>query len=116
MLELSICEAVLWQVLGLVPPSEVRLIGQITLRIGPLAGVEPEQLRRAFPPVAAGTPCADAVIAIENTAVEIRCRLRAATSQVRPNRLLCAACDSWQVKIVSGDEMLLTHIAYHAIV
>jgi Zn finger protein HypA/HybF involved in hydrogenase expression len=36
--ELSICEAVLPQVLGLVPPPGATVIGQIVLRIGPPAG------------------------------------------------------------------------------
>jgi hydrogenase nickel incorporation protein HypA/HybF len=112
--ELSICEAVLRQVLGLIPPSDATVIGQITLRIGPLAGVEPDQLRLAFPLVAAGTPCEGAMIEIETTTVEISCRICGETSQVPINRLLCGACGSWQANLVSGDEMLLAHVEFRS--
>jgi hydrogenase nickel incorporation protein HypA/HybF len=61
-------------------------------RIGPLAGVAPDQLRLAFPPVAAGTSCEGAMIEIEVTAVEIVCRICGGASHVRANRLLCVAC------------------------
>jgi hydrogenase nickel incorporation protein HypA/HybF len=40
--ELSICEAVLRQVLDLAPPPDATVVGRITLRVGPLAGVEPD--------------------------------------------------------------------------
>jgi len=110
--ELSICQAVLRQVLGLVPPPDATAIGRITLRIGPLAGVEPDQLRRAFPLVAAGTSCEGARFDIQMTPVEIRCRLCGETSQVRANRLLCAACGTWQVNLISGDEMLLAAVEF----
>jgi hydrogenase nickel incorporation protein HypA/HybF len=111
--ELSICQAVLQQVLGLVPPPDATMISRITLRIGPLAGVEPDQLRLAFPLVAAGTSCADATIEIEPIAVEIRCRMCGQAAQVRANRLLCPACGSWQVNLLRGDEMLLARVEFH---
>jgi hydrogenase nickel incorporation protein HypA/HybF len=110
--ELSFCEAVLRQVLGLVPPPDAPVIGRITLRIGPLAGVEPDLLRFAFPLVAAGTSCESAMIEIETTAVAIHCRICGERSLVRANRLLCGACGTWRVNCVSGDEMLLAHVEF----
>ena len=110
--ELAICEAVLQQVLDLDPPPNATAIGRITLRIGPLAGVEPDLLRLAFPLVAAGTSCADAVLEIQPIAVEIWCRFCGETSRARPNRLLCAACGTWRVSLVSGDELLLAHVEF----
>jgi len=110
--ELSICQAVVRQVLDLVPPPDASAIGRITLRIGPLAGVEPDQLRRAFPLVAAGTSCEGAILEIQPIAVEICCRICGDISQGRANRLLCAACGTWQVSLVSGDEMLLAHVEF----
>jgi hydrogenase nickel incorporation protein HypA/HybF len=80
------------------------------LRIGKLAGVEPDLLRRAFPMVAAGTPCEGAVLDIEDSPVTVCCRLCGATSGVAPNRLLCGACGEWRVTVVSGDELLLASV------
>ena len=108
--ELAICESVLRQVLAVAASQNVRSVARITLRIGPLAGVEPDLVRLAFPIVAAGTACADATLDIEVAPVEVRCQVCDATSCVRPNRLLCATCGTWRVRLISGDEMLLASI------
>ena len=108
--ELAICRSVLQQVLAAALPHDMRAIGRITLRIGPLSGVEPDLLRAAFSLVAAGTPCEGATIAIENMPVLVRCKSCGTTSVVRPNRLLCGDCGEWRVALVSGDEMLLASI------
>ncbi len=112
--ELSICEALVRRVLDVVPPAGAGAVGRITLRIGPLAGVEPDQLRLAFPLVAAGTSCAGAVIDIEPMPVRVCCRVCGEHSSARANRLLCADCGAWQVNLVSGDEMLLASVEFLA--
>jgi hydrogenase nickel incorporation protein HypA/HybF len=105
--ELAICQAVVRQVLAV---AASRPVGRITLRIGPLSGVEPDLLRHAFPLVAAGTSCESAVIAFELTPVEVCCQVCGATSPAPVNRLLCAACGAWRVTIARGDEMLLVSV------
>ncbi len=101
------------QVLTMSASSDVP-VGRITLRIGPLAGVEPELLLRAFPLIAAGTLCAEAELTIEAVPVRVRCQLCRATSDVRPGRLLCAGCGAWRVTVISGDEMHLAGVALMA--
>ncbi len=108
--ELAICQSVLAQALAVTASHGGRAVARITLRIGPLAGVEPDLLTAAFPIVAAGTPCDGAVLAIETTDVQVRCRGCGAASIVRPNRLLCAACGAWRVTLLTGDEMLLASV------
>lgn len=105
--ELAICEAVLGQVLDHAAPRGPGRVGRITLRIGPLAGVEPQLLRAAFPLVAAGTRCEGAALIIEDVAVAVHCAPCGLTSPALPNRLLCAGCGGWRVSLVAGDEMLL---------
>ncbi len=100
----------LQQVLAVAASNDMPEVGRIMLRIGPLAGVEPDLLRAAFPIVAAGTPCEGAIVAIEIMAIEVRCRRCGSISTVRPNRLLCAGCGEWQVSLLSGDEMLLVGV------
>ena len=112
--ELAICEAVLRQVLDVAASHDMRPVMRITLRIGPLAGVEPDLLRFAFPLVAAGTPCDGALIDIECSHVEVRCHACGQTSEARSNRLLCACCGGWRVSIVSGEEMLLARVEFSA--
>ncbi len=108
--ELSICQAVLRQVLAVAAEQSARRISMITLHIGPLAGVEPDLVRLAFPLLAAGTTCEGATIWIETLPVQVRCRICATTSEVPLNRLLCADCGTWQVDIVSGDQLLLARV------
>ena len=108
--ELAICGSILRQVAAVALAQNAGHVSRIVLQIGPLAGVEPELLRAAFPIVAAGSICEDALIEIEEIEVCVLCHLCGATSHVRPNRLLCADCGTWRVKLVSGDEMLLARI------
>jgi hydrogenase nickel incorporation protein HypA/HybF len=108
--ELSICEAILRQVSAVAQTERAARVIRITLRIGPLAGVEPDLLRAAFPLVAAGTCCADVRLEIETAAVRVACRLCGAVSRALPNRLLCGACGSWRVALLEGDEMRIESV------
>jgi hydrogenase nickel incorporation protein HypA/HybF len=108
--ELAICQAVLSQVLAVASSRNARHIGRVTLRIGPLAGVEPQLLVTAFPIVAAGTPAEGAFLEIEDAPVQVRCQVCGSTSDALPNRLLCGACGGWRVALVAGDEMLLARV------
>jgi hydrogenase nickel incorporation protein HypA/HybF len=108
--ELAICQSVLNQALAIAASHEAAGVGRITVRIGRLAGVEPDLLRRAFPLVAAGTPCEGAVLDIEDSPVTVCCHQCGATSGVPPNRLLCGGCGEWCVSVVSGEELLLASV------
>jgi len=108
--ELSICTALLARVLDVAAAEGGKQVSNITLCIGPLSGVEPDQLRLAFPIVARGTPCEGAEINIECAPVQVHCKTCGETSVARPNRLLCAACGAWRVSLISGDEMRLLRI------
>ena len=110
--ELAICQALLRQVMEVAEERGTQRIGRITLRIGPLSGIEPELLKTAFPLVAAGTPSEGASIAIEDSPIRVRCQNCGSTSQTFTNRLLCGDCDSWRVKLVSGYEMLLVSVEF----
>jgi len=108
--ELAVCQALLSQVLAIAVSRNAGHIGRITLRIGPLSGVEPRLLATAFPLVATGTPAEGAILEIEDAPVQVRCKLCGATSDARPNRLLCGTCGAWRVVLVTGDEMLLARV------
>ena len=108
--ELAICESVLRQVLAVAAERSGGQIRRITLRIGPLAGVEPDLVRLAFPLVAAGTPCEHATLEIEPLAVQVRCQICGETSEVPLNRLLCGYCATSRVDLICGDELLLAWV------
>jgi hydrogenase nickel incorporation protein HypA/HybF len=108
--ELAICQSVAAQALAIAAAHQAGRVTRITLRIGPLAGVEPDALRAAFPFAAAGTRCEGARLCIETTAVQVECQLCAATSEVPPNRLLCRTCGTWRVAVRAGDEMRIESV------
>ncbi|MCF1183815.1 hydrogenase maturation nickel metallochaperone HypA [Marichromatium gracile] len=108
--ELSICQALLDQVERIADEHGATRVERILLRIGPLSGVEPDLLERAYPLAAAGTRAECATLAIESAPVQVRCLDCGAESTVEPNRLLCAACDGYRTRLISGDEMLLANL------
>lgn len=108
--ELAICQALVDQVTRIAREQGAEQVERIHLRIGPLAGVEPELLRHAYPLAIAGTCCAGAELLIAPAPVIVRCQDCGAESPATPNRLLCGACHSYRTRLVSGDELLLARV------
>ncbi len=108
--ELSICLSMMQQVETIAAEQNARRVTAITLRIGPLSGVEPDLLLQAFPIAAAGTLAEDAELKIEQQAVRIRCTRCDAESEVASNLLACPACGELRTELITGDELLLANL------
>ncbi|MGO9930252.1 MAG: hydrogenase maturation nickel metallochaperone HypA [Steroidobacteraceae bacterium] len=108
--ELSICQALLAQVTDIANDRGAHAVQRIVIEIGPLAGVEPTLLERAFWFARAGSCAADAVLSIETTGVTVSCLVCGAQSQTPPNRLLCGACGAYRTRIVAGNELRLRRV------
>jgi hydrogenase nickel incorporation protein HypA/HybF len=107
--ELAICQALLVQVEAIAHGKQAR-VSEVRVGIGPLSGVEPGLLARAYPLVCAGTAAEGSRLAIENTQIFVRCRDCGAETTAAPNRLLCGSCGAWRTDILAGDEMLLLRV------
>lgn len=105
--ELSVCQALLAQVVEIATDRGASAVSRITVEVGPLSGVEPGLLASAFEIVRAGSCAAGAILLIETTAITISCLICGAESQTAPNRLLCAACGGYRTRVVGGDELRL---------
>jgi hydrogenase nickel incorporation protein HypA/HybF len=105
--ELSVCRALLAQVVEIATDRGASAVSRITVEVGPLCGVEPGLLASAFEIVRAGSCAAGAILSIETTAITISCLICGAESQTAPNRLLCAACGGYRTRVVGGDELRL---------
>jgi hydrogenase nickel incorporation protein HypA/HybF len=105
--ELSICQNLLVQVADIAAARGASSVARITLELGPLCGVEPTLLARAFEIARAGSCAAGAELSIEIVGVSVRCVLCGAETQVIPNRMLCGACGGYRTELISGDEMRL---------
>jgi hydrogenase nickel incorporation protein HypA/HybF len=108
--ELSVCNALLEQVRATALANRATQVGQITVRLGALCGVEADLLEHAFTIARAGPMTADATLVIESIPIRIRCRDCGHENPAPPNHLLCAACNSYRVDLVSGEEMLLARV------
>lgn len=86
-------------------------IHRITLKIGALAGVDPEALRFAFDVVTAGTPAAGAVLEIVSVAVKARCK-KCADDFVSDERAVsrCPKCGQYSGDLLEGRELELSQI------
>jgi hydrogenase nickel incorporation protein HypA/HybF len=105
--ELSVCQALLAQVVEIATDRGASAVSRITVEVGPLSGVEPALLASAFEIVRAGSCAAGAILLIETTAITVSCLICGAESQTAPNRLLCAACGGYRTRVVGGDELRL---------
>lgn len=108
--ELSVCNALIAQVESVARQQAAGTVAKIVLKIGPLSGIEPELLRRAYPLAAAGTVAAHAVLVIETADVVVRCCRCEEESTVAPNRMLCSACGDFRTRVIRGDEMILKSV------
>jgi hydrogenase nickel incorporation protein HypA/HybF len=68
-------------------------IHRLSVKVGELAGVDPELFRTAYETFRAGTICADAPLDVKHVAASWSCP-RCKTPIARGAILRCAACDS----------------------
>ena len=108
--ELAICQALIEQVQRVARDNAARRVLSVTVSVGPLAGVEPSLLEHAYPLAAAGTVAEHATLTVEIVPVRVRCRSCRVESEAAPNRIVCGACQDWQVDVIAGEEMLLQRV------
>ena len=107
--ELSVARALL----NLVAPLARRHAAPVTrvvVRIGPLSGVDPALLRRAFPQAAMGTCAEGAILQLEPAPLRVRCLACGAESGATINRLDCAICGATRTQLLAGDDLHLLRV------
>jgi hydrogenase nickel incorporation protein HypA/HybF len=105
--ELSVCQALLAQVSEIASDRGASTVERINVEVGPLSGVEPALLVSAFEVLCTGSCAAKATLSISTVPITIGCLTCGAESQARPNRLLCAACGGYRIRVIGGDELRL---------
>jgi hydrogenase nickel incorporation protein HypA/HybF len=108
--ELSICQALMEEVERIAREQRARRIVAVTVKIGPLSGVEPALLESAYPLASAGTAAADSRLIVERSELRVQCLECGADSQAQGTRVVCARCGHWRVRILAGQELLLTRV------
>jgi hydrogenase nickel incorporation protein HypA/HybF len=105
--ELSVCLSLLREVERIARENDAGRVTKIAVTVGPLSGVEPELLQRAYPLAVAGTIAEHAEFHIDVAGIVVKCSQCGAESAAKPNRLLCGECGDYRTNLVSGDEMVL---------
>lgn len=108
--EMSICQGLMDQVERIAMEQGANRVDRIVLSIGPLSGIEPVLLRRAYEAACLQTVAENADLEIETGAIEVECRSCGASGEAEVNRLLCPACGDWKVNLLKGDELLLLRL------
>ena len=108
--ELSVCQAMVRQVETIARTHQARGVRRVFLRVGPLSGVEPQLLARAFPLASAGTVVQQAELCIDTQPLRVHCDTCGEDSPALPNRLVCGVCGDWHTHLISGDELQLTSV------
>lgn len=108
--ELAICRSLLRQVEGLAEEHGAERVLSLKVAVGPLSGVEPGLLDRAFEVARCGSMADAAELIVETPPIIIRCRSCGGESVALPNRLICGHCGDYRVELASGDELILVSV------
>ena len=108
--ELAICQSLIAEVARIAAAHGAERVSRIELAVGPLSGAEPALIEDAFTIASTGTAAQGARLAIEAAPVVVFCPTCEAETEATPNRLLCGRCGGWQVRLRSGDELLIKRV------
>lgn len=109
--ELSVCQSLLTQVQTVARNNRATAVTEVHVSVGPLSGVEPPLLDRAFTVARAGTVAANAELILTAPGIRVHCHLCAKETEVALPDLRCGACGHWQTRVLAGDELMLTSVA-----
>ena len=108
--EFAVCQDMLTQIESIAAEQQAAAVDMVTVRIGPLSGIEAHLLKQAFPLAAAGTVAEKAELIVEELPIKVKCQLCGAETEAKANRLICGQCGDYHTQLLSGDEMLLASI------
>ena len=113
--ELAVCQALLTEVQRVARETRAGAVRRVVLRVGPLSGVEPQLLARAFEVARAGSVAAQAELHIEPGAVRVRCLECDTEQDATAQRLVCGRCGSFRTHLLAGDELVLQRVEFAAV-
>jgi hydrogenase nickel incorporation protein HypA/HybF len=105
--ELSLMEEVRRQALAAAAAADAVRIELICLRVGALAGVDPDALRFAFPLVMAGTIAAAALLQLQIEAAICQCGPCDRPFAVQDGCCDCPSCGQLSRQLLSGRDLRL---------
>jgi hydrogenase nickel incorporation protein HypA/HybF len=108
--ELSIANSVLDAVRAEIARRPGPRLLKVGLRVGELAGVDPEALSFGFQALVKGTEFEPATLEIESCPRRHRCRECGLEFTVRDYNTACPDCGASRTECISGDELELAYL------
>lgn len=108
--ELAVCLSLLEEVALAARQAGAVSVRSISVRIGPLSGVDAGLLARAFDVARLGGISNRAQLLIIAAPVRVHCFECGLESEVPPNRLVCSSCRGHRTKVTQGNELTLLRI------
>jgi hydrogenase nickel incorporation protein HypA/HybF len=108
--ELAIAQRVIDTAVALLPADACE-IAQLRIQLGALAGVSKDELAFGFEVMSKQTPCAGALLEIEEIPALVHCpQCDVDFSVADAGKLLCPGCGTPAVLVLQGNELRLTAI------
>jgi hydrogenase nickel incorporation protein HypA/HybF len=105
--ELSLCQAIADSA---VRHADGRPLTSVLVQVGHLRQVVPDSLAFAWEMLTAGTQLEGCALEIDHVAATVSCDACGETSTLRWPTLQCSACESTDVVLLTGDELLVVSI------
>lgn len=105
--ELSLCQAIAESVER---HADGRTVARVSVRIGHLRQVVPDALTFSWEVLTAGTSLDGSVLDIEHVPATIECQRCHTTTTLTLPILLCPDCDSADVVVRTGEELLVVSL------
>jgi hydrogenase nickel incorporation protein HypA/HybF len=108
--ELSIATQLVKVVTRVKEENSADRVGQVTVDIGLLAGIDRENLDFCFEAITKGTPLEGAHLKIEEVKPAGKCRKCGEEYEVRLDDFTCPACGSTDFDMLSGSEISIREV------
>jgi len=83
---------------------------KVGVRIGELAGVDPDALRFAFDALVSDTELDGLTLEVEYLSARVRCRACGKEFEARNFELQCVSCASLDIQCIGGDELEFAYL------
>jgi hydrogenase nickel incorporation protein HypA/HybF len=106
--ELAITQGILDIALDEANKRGLSRVLSITIKLGEFSGVVPQLIQEYYNLVAKGTPAENAELIVEKVPVTVRCLACGAESTVPRRQIRCPACQSQEIKMLTGREFYVS--------
>ena len=94
----------------LITEHDLKKVSKVTLEIGKMRQVVPVAMKMAFDAISEGTPVEGATLEMNFVPITMECRACNHKFQVEENVYLCPQCQSPQLELVEGQELIIKNI------